>query len=129
MFEITGRVLLDEQEQTGPHPRQALRLVEPPVPVEIRVSSFLPDRKPRWAERPIWLRVAGIDLHPVRGLLYAWVRSETNDWYGVVSMELGSRRGQLRVVLPGQLVPAADLRPVRDGDAGGTVRDGTAGSR
>jgi hypothetical protein len=129
MFEQTGRFILAEEEQTGPHPRQALRLVEPPVPVEITVAAVLPDDKPRWAERPIWLRVAGIDRTPVRGLLYAWVRSETNDWYGVVSMELGSRRGQLRVVLPGQLVPAGALRRARDDDADGTVRDGTAGSR
>jgi hypothetical protein len=129
MFDFTGRLILEEQEQTGPHPRQALRLVEPPVPVEIEVAAFLPDDKPRWAERPIWLRVAGIDRNPVHGLLYAWLRSETNDWFGVVGgMELGSRRGQLRVVLPGQLVPAGALRRV-DGDAGGTVRGGTAGSR
>lgn len=113
MFDFASHFVLEEEEAAGPFPRQAVQLVDPPKLVEIEVARFLPDDKPRWAERPIWLRVAGVDRHPTRGLLYAWVRSSSNDWYGLVSMELGSQRGQLRLVLPRQLVPAGALREVR----------------
>jgi hypothetical protein len=111
VFDDFGRFILDEEEQTGAYPRRALHVVDPVMSVEIEVAQWLPDNKPRWAERPIWLRVAGLDNHPAPGLLHAWVRTSRNDWFGVVSVELRSQRGQLRLVLPYQLVPSGALRP------------------
>ena len=89
-------------------------MVDPPRPVRVDVAGWLADRKPRSAERPIWLRTTGLDNHPVDGLLHAWVRTTNNDWFGIVSVELRSRRGQLRFALPYQLVPGGALHPTND---------------
>ena len=111
MFEFVATVVLDEDPDTTSDPRHALIVRDPPTPCEVEVAAWLLDRKPRWWERPFWLRSSGIFNHPVPGLLHAWVLTASNDRFGIVDVSLTSSRGQLRLTLPAQLIPAYALRP------------------
>jgi hypothetical protein len=110
MFDLS-RYLLDEGEDTGPYPRYASRRLAEPVLVEVDIERLLPGPTVRWCRgEPIWLHRAGLPLDPAPGLLYAWIRTTRGSWCALVSLELRSENGRLRVSLPGQLVPAAALR-------------------
>jgi hypothetical protein len=118
MFDsATVKLLLEEEEPTGAYPRRALWIRDPPTPVVVEVARWLPDDKPRWATRPLWLRAGGLDNHPAQGLLHAWVQTVRADWFGIVSVEMRSQRGQLRLVLPYQLIPEKALRKDTGPDA------------
>lgn len=97
----------------------AVREVQPPRPVIVRLARLWPPERFRWGrDTPIWMRAGGIDLNDeLPGLLTCWVCTETGDWLGLVDgLELGSRNGFLHLRLGPQLIRAAALRPADVGE-------------
>lgn len=107
-----------EARDDDPGYPQALRTLDPPRPVWVRLVGVLPEPSVRWGRQtPIALRAGGLAAGQiVRGDLLAWVADSRGCWSAVVRMTLRSGNGRLRLDLPRQLVPADAVIPAQPGE-------------
>ncbi|PXY16471.1 hypothetical protein BAY59_38595 (plasmid) [Prauserella coralliicola] len=93
--------------------RDAVRKVDPPRAVVVRLSQVWPSDRLGWGrDTPLWVRAAGMEVRTeVPGLLHTWVLSSVGRWWPWVTFTVRSSNGELEFEVD-QLVPAEAVRPV-----------------